>query len=266
MGTRTSYAPGTFSWVDLATTDPGDAKRFYGELFGWELEDMPTGEEGGTYTMAKVDGEYVGALSEMQPQQREAGIPPYWFNYVTVASADQAADRAGELGGTVHAGPFDVLDAGRMAVVADPAGAMFGLWEARRHIGAGRVNEPGCFTWNELATSDVDGAISFYSGLFGWELEEIDTGGGPRYWTIRHEGAAAGRNGGIRALGPAEEGVPPNWVPYFGTESVEASLERASELGGSTLVPPMEVPAGRFAGVRDPQGAAFSLFEGEPDD
>lgn len=266
MGERTSHAPGTFSWVELATTDPAGAKSFYGELFGWETQDNEVPGGGGTYTMALVGGRAVAGIAAQPEQQRSAGVPPNWFSYVAVASADDAAAAAKELGGQVHAGPFDVGEAGRMAVVADPSGAMFGVWQAGDAPGAGRVNEPGCLCWNELATNDVEAASRFYFELLGWTIEEIDTGGGPRYWTVRHDGAAAGRNGGMRELGPAEEGVPPNWVPYFATESVDASLAKAGELGGSTLVEPVEVPAGKFAGIRDPQGAAFSIIEGDLDD
>lgn len=265
MGTRTSYEPGTFSWVELATTDPEAAKRFYAELFGWDYEDNPVPGDG-VYTMAKVGGETVAAVWEQPEAQREAGAPPNWLSYVTVASADDAAAAAKEAGGSVHAEPFDVMEAGRMAVIADPTGAMFGVWEARQSIGAGRVNEPGCLTWNELATNDVEAASNFYTELFGWSIEELDTGGGPRIWSIGHEGGADGQNGDVRELGPAEESFAPNWMPYFAVESVDGTLESADKAGAATLVPGTDIPAGRFAALRDPQGAAFALFEGHLDD
>ena len=265
MGTRTRYGAGTFSWVELATTDPDDAKRFYGELFGWQAEDEEV-PGGGIYTTARLDGESVAAITEQPERQRTAEIPPNWFNYVTVTDVNASAARVGELGGTVHAGPFDVMDTARVAVVADPTGAMVGLWEARSSIGAERVNDPGCLTSNELATDDVDAASTFYRELFGWSIEEVDTGGGPRYWVIQHDGAAQGRNGGIRELGRAEDSATPNWVPYFTVESVGDTLARADELGGSTLMPATPIPAGRFATVRDPQGTVFSIFEGDIDD
>lgn len=258
MGTRTSYEPGTFSRVELFTTDPDDAKRFYGELLGWQTD--------GASETASQGGKAVAAITEQPDPQRSAGVPPHWLSYVTVASADDSAARASELGGTVHAGPFDVGDAGRIAVVADPTGAMLGLWEARGSIGAELVNDPGCLTANELATDDVDAASSFYRGLFGWSIEAVDTGGGPGYWLIHHDGAAQGRNGGMRELSPGEDGVPPNWAPYFTTTSIDDTLARAEELGGSTLVGATEIPAGRFAAVRDPQGGVFSIFEGAVDD
>jgi uncharacterized protein len=266
VGTRTSYEPGTFSWVELATTDPDGAKAFYGELFGWGAEDNEIPGGGGVYTMATVKGSAVAGITAQPEQQRSAGVPPNWFSYVAVAGADESAARVKELGGDVHAGPFDVGDAGRMAVIGDPTGAMFGLWQAGEAPGAGRVNEPGCLIWNELATSDPDAAQPFYSGLFGWAFEEAPTEGGPRYWIIGHEGASSGQNGGMREQTPEEGGVPPHWMPYFATDSVDASLAKAEELGGTPLFPAMEIPAGRIAGVRDPQGAAFSLFEGDFDD
>jgi uncharacterized protein len=262
---RTSYEPGTFSYAELATTDAADAKRFYGGLFEWEFEDVPM-PDAEPYTIARIDGDSVAGLTPQQPQQREAGIPPHWFNYITVESADETAARVKELGGTVHAGPFAVMDIGRMAVIADPTGAMFGIWEAGEGIGAERVNDPGSLTWNDLATNDTEAASKFYSSLFGWSIDELDTGGGPRYWSISHEGAAAGRNGGMRELSPEEEGVPPNWAAYFAVESVDEALAKAQQLGGSKVFGPMEVPSGTFAAISDPQGAVFSVVDGEFDD
>ncbi len=258
MGSRTTYEPGTFSRVELFTPDPDDAKRFYGELFGWQTD--------GASETATQGGKAVAAITEQPDGQRAAGVPPHWLSYVTVASADDSAARADELGGSVHAGPFDASDAGRVVILTDPAGAMLGLWEARGSIGAELVNDPGCLTANELATDDVEAATGFYGGLFGWSIERVDTGGGPGYWAIQHDGAAEGRNGGMRELSPGEDGVPPNWVPYFTATSIDDTLARAGELGGSTLVGATEIPAGRFAAVRDPQGAAFSIFEGAVDD
>ena len=265
MGTRTSYEAGTFSWVELATTDPEDAERFYGGLFGWNFED---GDRlgGEVSTAARLDGEAVAGITERSASQGPPGGPPGWVSYVTVANSDESTVRAGELGGTVHVEPFEVGSAARVAVVVDPTGAAIGLWEARSSIGAERVNGPGCLTSNELATDDVDAASKFYRELFGWSIEEVDTGGGPRYWLIHGEGALEGRNGGMRELGPAGDGIPPNWVPYFTTESVDKALAQADELGGATLMPATQIPAGIIAAVRDPQGAVFSIFEGDVDD
>lgn len=269
MGKRTSYGPGTFSWVELATTDPQGAKDFYAELFGWEAQDNPIPEDagGGVYTMLRLNGENVAALYEQRADQREAGAPPNWFSYITVADADATAIRAKELGGAVHAGPFDVMENGRMAVIADPTGAMFGAWQARDSIGATLVNDPGCLTSNELSTNDVDRASQFYSDLFSWRIEEVDTQGGPRYWAIGHDGAAEGRNGGMRELAPEQEGVSPHWMPYFTAASADGAIATTQERGGALHAGPIDIPTGaRLAVLGDPQGAIFAIFEGEVDD
>jgi predicted enzyme related to lactoylglutathione lyase len=244
--------------VELFTTDTEGAKRFYHELFARQAD--------GASSTATLAGKAVAAISEQPAPQRSEGVPPHWLSYVTVASADGSATRAADLGGSVHGRPFDVDDAARVTIVADPTGAMLGLWEANGSIGAELVNDPGCLTSNELATNDAVAASKFYEGLFGWSISQVGGDDGPQYWLIHHGGAAEGRNGGIRELGPSESGVPPAWVPYFTVTSIDDTLSRAGELGGSTLVGATEIPAGRFAAIRDPQGAVFSIFEGPVDD
>jgi hypothetical protein len=265
MGTRASYEPGTFSWVDLATSDPAGARAFYGELLGWDAEDSPV-PGGGVYTTCSIGGASVAALYELREDQRGAGMAPHWLSYVTVAGADEVTARAEELGGAIHMEPFDVMEAGRMAVLADPPGAAFAIWEPREAIGAERVNEPGCLTWNDLATTDPERAQRFYGELFGWGFEAVDSGGGPRYWVIGHDGGSAGRNGGMRELGPDEAGIPPHWMPYFAVESADATAEQAQSAGGTLVAGPIDLPAGRVAAFTDPQGAAFAVFAGELDD
>jgi len=262
MGKRERYEPGTFSWVDLTTTDAEGAKAFYSGLFGWEAEDMPAGEVG-TYTMLRMDGDDVGGLYEMGADQRAQGIPPYWLSFVSVESADATVERARELGGTVHGEAFDVLDAGRMALVEDSTGAMLAAWEPRRHIGASRVNDPGCMAWNELQSQDPETAASFYAGLFGWETEPIEENGNVVYATIRNAGWM---NGGIMPMTQQNDGAPPYWLPYFTVTSCEGAISRARELGGEAMVGPLDIGAGRIAVLRDPQGAAFAIYEGETDD
>src|SRR6266850_288905 len=165
MGKRTSHVPGTFSWADLGTTDAEAAKAFYTGLFGWEPEDMPV-PGSGPYTMMRVDDDDVAAIYGAQ-----AGRPPVWLAYVTVEDADATAARAKELGATLISEPFDVLSAGRMAVVQDPQGAALAVWQPRETIGAGRVNDPGSMTWNDLGTPDMAASADFYSQLFGWRIE-----------------------------------------------------------------------------------------------
>jgi predicted enzyme related to lactoylglutathione lyase len=265
MGKRERYEPGTFCWVDLATTDPAGAKAFYTELFGWEAEDMPAGEAG-TYTMLRLAGDDVGGLYEMEAERREQGIPPHWFSYVSVESADDAAARAGELGGTAHGDAFDVGEDGRIAVISDPTGAVLGAWEPRTHIGAHRVNDVGCMGWNELQTRDSETASAFYGGLFGWETEPIERDGELVYTTIKNAGS---QNGGFMPMTEQHGDAPPFWLPYFTVASCDDAVAKVRELGGEALAGPMDLPdppPSRIAVVSDPQGAAFAIFEGETDD
>jgi predicted enzyme related to lactoylglutathione lyase len=261
MGERTSHPPGAFSWADLSTSDPVDAQRFYGGLFGWEFDDLPVGD-GAVYTMCRLGGRSVCAISSQQEQERAQGVPPHWNNYVTVKEVDESAAKARKLGGNVLLEPFDVLDAGRMAVVADPTGAVFSTWEPRGNIGAEVVNVAGALTWNELATKDVERAMDFYAGLFGWRYERLQ-GGEITYYVIFNGDRS---NGGMREQGEAEASIPPNWVPYFATESVDTTIATATGLGGNVVVQPVTVPAGRFADLADPQGAVVAILEGELDD
>jgi predicted enzyme related to lactoylglutathione lyase len=259
VGERTSHKPGTFSWTDLATTDQEGAKGFYQGLFGWDCEDTPVGD-GVYYSMMRIGGRAVAAISTQPASMREQGIPPVWNSYVTVEDADAAAARANEVGGNVLAEPFDVLDAGRMAVLGDPQGAFFMVWQPRASIGAELVNAPGALTLNQLNTSDPEAARRFYSELFGWEIRELEGTGQP-YWSI-HNGETL--NAGMMNLPPGAE-APPHWLVYFATEKLEDTLAQVGERGGEVVVSPTDVPAGRIAVARDPQGAYFALWEGELD-
>jgi uncharacterized protein len=256
MGERTSHTPGTFSWAELATTDTDAAKRFYTELFRWEHEDQPIPGDGGYYTMLRKDGKEVAALF----QARE-GMLAFWGSYVTVESADSTAARATDLGGTLMMEPFDVMDAGRMAVIQDPTGAVLSLWEPHGSIGANWVNGPGALTLNQLTTGDPQAAERFYTGLFDWRMEEV-SGGDEPYWGI-YNGERL--NGGMMGLPPGA-GTPPHWLLYFGSDDVDADGGRVGELGGQVLVGPMDVPGGRILVAQDPQGAVFGLFAGRFDD
>lgn len=257
MGERTQHTPGTFSWADVSTTDQPAAKDFYTGLFGWEADDRPVGD-GVVYSMMREDGKDVAAVSPQPQQQRDAGVPPLWNSYITVESADDSASRAKELGATVHAPPFDVMDVGRMAVVQDPQGAFFMIWEPRSNIGAQLVNGPGRLSWNELATPDVDASIQFYGDLFGWTTQEME-GMPTRYVVIQNQGRA---NGGIRALAPDEQ-APPHWLVYFGIDDIDKGLAKVEELGGTKLAGPIDIGIAKIGVVQDPQGAAFALYDGQ---
>ena len=257
MSERTSYTPGTFSWTDLSTTDQEGAKQFYGGLFGWAADDQPVGDDV-VYSMMNIGGKPVAGISPQNEMQRQAGAPPAWNSYVTVESADAAADRATKLGATVVAPPFDVMDVGRMAVIQDQQGAFFMVWEPKLHIGASIVNAHGALSWNELATTDLDASAEFYNELFGWQADPLEGMPFP-YRVIQNDGAG---NGGMR---PSGENEPTYWLVYFGTDDIDASLAKATELGGTTLMGPMDIGMGKIGVLTDPQGAVFALFAGDFD-
>jgi uncharacterized protein len=254
MGERTSYTPGTFSWVDLQTDDPEGAKAFYSTLFGWQYDDVPVGD-GIVYSMAQLDGHSVAALGPLQGE----GVPPHWNCYVTVDDADASAARASELGATLLAEAFDVFDAGRMAAFQDHQGAVLSVWQPKESIGAGLVNEPGALSWNDLLSPDVEASAAFYRDMFGWEITEVEGSGG-QYWSIVNQGRL---NGGMMPLPP---GAHPAWNLYFGSEDADATMARVGELGGGTVMGPIDVPNGsRFVVLRDPRNAVFSVAAGPMD-
>jgi predicted enzyme related to lactoylglutathione lyase len=253
MAQRSSYAPGTFSWAELLTSDADAAKAFYTSVFGWEYRDNPVGDDQ-VYATALRDGKDVGALYASEQ-------PPHWNCYVTVESVDASAVRAAELGATVIAEAFDIFDVGRMAVIADPIGAALCLWEPRSHIGATLVNTPGALTWNDLITPDPAASARFYGDLFGWTTEEMPGAGG--YCVIKN---GERTNGGMMPLDPRMGATPPNWMPYFGHEDVDRLLTEIDGLGGQVFNGPMQLPQGKIAVLGDPQGAAFAVWTGEYDD
>ena len=246
MGARDSYPHGTFCWVDLATTDAATAKRFYGELLGWEAL------AGDRYAHWVLGGRDVAGVYELDR------VEPRWTSYVAVADADAVVARTAELGGSViepAAGAGG--DNGRRAVLTDPVGATFALWQAGAHPGARLVNDLGCWCSNQLQARDPAPAVPFYRDLLGWEVEE-EPGSEPPYWHVR----AAGRdNGGM--LG-GEDG-PAAWLVYFHVADADATALAVGAAGGAVSFPPTTVGVGRIAVCADPQGAAFGVFAGRTD-
>jgi uncharacterized protein len=249
MGRREHYAPGTFCWADLGVADRDGAKAFYGGLFGWEADDQ-TGPRGNVYTVLSQDGAAVAGLRDGNP---------LWISYVSVDDADATLERAREAGAAVVEEPRDVGPAGRLAVLSDPQGATFGLWQAGEFHGAGVVNDEGAMVWQQLSTSDVAAAKDWYGELFGWTWEQLDSDGGWENARNRDGGLAAG----LTQL--PVPGVTPAWEVSFTVADIPAACRRAEELGGTTIMPPTETPVGDVAVVSDPQGAPMSLFEGETD-
>jgi predicted enzyme related to lactoylglutathione lyase len=251
------YKPGTFCWVELGTTNGEAAKTFYSQLFGWDYVDSPVGP-GMVYTMLKLNGRDVGALYQMPSEMTAQGIPPNWLNYVSVTSADETAEKAKAAGATLLKDPFDVFTVGRMAVVKDPTGAVFALWQAGTHKGAGIYNVPNSFCWNELGTTDTQKAGEFYSNLFGWTRTTQNFG--PMEYTIFNNGDKGA--GGMYKITPEMGNIPPHWLTYFAVDDCDTKVKKATELGASVMKPADDIPGvGRFAILQDPQAAVFAIIK-----
>lgn len=247
MGHVSSYPNGTFNWVDLATLEVAGAKAFYSALFGWETTDVP-GRHEAPYTMCRLQGKDVAAIHE-----QSAGEEDEWSSSISVDDIDETTSRARALGATVVTAPFDVKRAGRTSLIRDPAGAIVSLWESREHFGAGLVNEVGTWSWNELVTDKLDAARDFYADLMGWS-SEIVPGPIPRASFTLGDLLVAGAH----APAPQEEDSS-RWTVSFRVAEADEAVARARELGGAILVPPMDIPIGRFGIVADPAGAVFTM-------
>lgn len=247
------HAPGAFCWVELGTTDQDAAKQFYTSVFGWSFQDIPVAPDE-IYTMFILDGRNTAAAFKIRPQDAARGIPPYWGLYVCVRNADQCAGRATELGGNVFEGPFDVGEHGRMALVRDPTGAVFSLWQPKKHIGMGVTGVDGTLCWADLNTPRPQAAADFYSALFAWELVPGDEG----YLHIKNSGEFIGGISPIRH----NSNTPPHWLPYFLTSSADETAMNADARGAKLFMPPTTMEnVGRISIMADPQGAVFAIYE-----
>lgn len=256
MQETVEYKPGTFCWVELGTSDAEGAKAFYTQLFGWEYVDSPAGPDM-IYTMLKLNGKDLGGLYRMPDEMTSQGIPPHWLSYVSIANVDETAAKAKSKGATLLKEPFDVMTVGRMAVVQDPTGAVFALWQAGTHKGAGIYNVPGSFCWNELGTTDTKKAGDFYSAIFGWDRDVHNFG--MEYTVFKNGDRDAG---GMFQITPDMGNVPPHWLVYFAVDDCDASVGKASQLGASVVKPPADIPGvGRFSILLDPQRAAFAIIK-----
>ncbi len=250
------HEPGTFCWADVLLNDTEVGKKFYSDLFGWDVNDMPT-PQGPVYTMFLRDGKTICALAPM-PQGQE--MPPHWNAYISVEDVDATAAKAVELGGVVVMPAMDVMTAGRMVFIQDPSGAIAGYWQPKDHIGAELIGETGTVGWNELLTRDVEAAKNFYTALLGWTANTQDMGGGVEYTTFMD--GEAYRGGLMQMPEMVPEMVPANWTVYFLTDDADALAARVKELGGVVQVEPQDIPdVGRFTVVADPQGAVFAAIK-----
>jgi predicted enzyme related to lactoylglutathione lyase len=255
MSERTSYAPGIPCWVDLGTPDVDAAASFYGSVLGWEVPELPNSAELGGYRRAKKDGADVAGVMPLMQE----GQPPAWSTYVAVTDADATAAAVKEAGGSVIAEPMDVMDLGRMAIFADPTGAVFGIWQPRTFAGAERVNEPGALSWNELGTRDPGAAKAFYAAVFDWGARDNDMGEMGTYteW-LNGEDSIGGM---MDVSGRLPDEIPAHWMVYFAVDNTDTTLETVKSSGGKVSFGPIDIPAGRFAITTDPWGAAFAVIQ-----
>jgi uncharacterized protein len=251
------YPPGTPSWVELSSADADASAAFYRELMGWTTTEPGPADETGGYRMFQQDGLNVaGLMGHMQE-----GQPTAWMTYVSVADADETAAKVRGGGGNAIVEPMDVMDIGRMAVFADPTGAVFGVWQPKTFAGADLVNEPNSLCWNEVLTRDAPTDKAFYEGVFGWTAGRPGFEGAPEDYVVWE--LSGTQVGGMMPMTderfPAE--VPPHWSVCFAVGECDAVVAKARELGSTITFEAMDMPIGRFAGIVDPQGASFSIMQ-----
>lgn len=261
MTRPTSYDHGTPGWIDLSTPDVAGATSFYSGLFGWDTVELTDDEGNQIYIEFMLDGLRVAGLAQQQPEM--AGMPPIWSSYVIVDDCDAVVAKVAGAGGTVMVPTMDVMDAGRMAVFADPSGAVISAWEPKEHPGAAIVNEPNSWTWNELLSRDLEAAKPFYEQVFGWTWNTMDMPSGP-YHVV-----AGGTDGLAGAMDmPAEfpAQVPNHWGVYFSVTDAAAACAKVTELGGTVAWGPEATPVGILATLHDSSGGSFSIMQAASDD
>jgi predicted enzyme related to lactoylglutathione lyase len=257
MPTTTQHAPGSFCWIELATTDQAGARDFYTRLFGYETHESPL-ESGAVYTTLRLGGRDAAALFPMDPTRYPRGTPPHWMTYVAVESADDAAAKVRSGGGQVTGEPADVMQYGRMALCADALGAHFCVWQPRSHAGFGVTGEPGAFAWCQLnvPASGGEKQKAFYATALGWSFRDDPMPLGLAYTTWLSGGEP---RGGMMPMPPMVN-APAHWLVYLAASDVDATAAKAKTLGGQVFVPPTDIPGiGRFAVLADPQGALFAV-------
>lgn len=256
-----NYPPGTFGWIDLASTDMEASKSFYTQLFGWEAVDTPLGDSY-SYTTFLLHGKPVAGGGQLSQEQQDQGMGSVWSTCVMVEDAEATVAKAQAAGGTIIAPTMDIMEEGRLAVLQDPTGAFITLWQPKNHKGAQIANAPGAVVWNELMTPDPERAIEFYNAIFGWTAELGDgsqPNGGPQYTMFQHPTGISAA--GMLTLSP-DMPAPPCWMIYIGVADFDSSLEKAKSLGATPATDPIDSPFGRLIVLQDPQGAFFNIIAG----
>jgi predicted enzyme related to lactoylglutathione lyase len=272
MSERDGYEPGVPCWVATVHPDPDKAVSFYTELFAWEATNLMPPDSPSKYFVCTLRGRDVAAVGS----ERGEGAPsvPAWYTYIWAESADDTVARVTDAGGSVVIEPFDRLDAARMAVVADPAGAVFGVWQPGERRGARLVNEPGAWSMSQLNTRDPEGAKAFYGAVFGWETDTFDMGEGEvTLWRLPgYVGGEPTQPVSREVVGVmvpvsgdgSPEDASAHWSVDFWVDDADAIADKAAKLGGKIVTPTFDTSVGRTAVLADPQGAVFSVSKVGP--
>ncbi|MDJ0962331.1 MAG: VOC family protein [Acidimicrobiia bacterium] len=264
-----AYPHGLISWTDISLPDPAGGGKFYADLFGWKADDQHDPDGNYIYTMFSKGGKSTAGMGAQPPGMAESGIPPMWNTYISVDDVEATLEKWTTAGGTVVMPIMDVFTSGRMAVVADPEGAVVSFWQAGDHVGGEVFNEHGALTWNELYSRDTARAREFYTAALGWEFEKL--GGDDadfEYWMIVLPSKTPGGilqndpyNGGLMTMDDSwPDDMPSHWMVYFQVDDTDDAVAQLERLGGRVSVPPFDTNAGRISVVGDPQGGTFSII------
>jgi hypothetical protein len=260
MALLTDITEGSFSWVDLSTTDPTAAKAFYTGVFGWTFTDIPT-DEASDYTMFQHQGHNACGMYQLPAEILEQGIPASWNSYIAAGDVDAMTRKAVSLGAKIVQEPFDVMDVGRMSVITDPDGAVFSLWQDQKPCEEGEesiVNIPNTWCWNELYCNNPETETRFYEELCGWSHSISKSPMGLDYITFRQ---GSRESAGMLQIQPEWGEMPPAWGVYFNVSDIRAIMDRVIEHGGKVMMDPMMIPnVGEFTSIADPQGAFFNII------
>ncbi|MDP5214637.1 VOC family protein [Pseudoalteromonas tunicata] len=257
MANFTSHIAGTFCWPELCTHNWQQGKKFYCELFGWGSDDQPIGPDT-YYTMLQKEGLDIAAMYQMENDRIELEVPSHWLNYIAVDDVEAKVLKAQKLGAELLHGPHTVGDAGKMALLVEPEGAVFALWQGMLHPGSRKLKEPNTMCWNELASRNSANSQAFYCQLFDWQVEAVDMEGMAYIFYKQGNEKVAG----MLEMNEQWSEIPPHWMTYFAVENCDEIAAQAQALGAVICVPPTDFKdVGRFSVLTDPQGADFSIIE-----